>query len=250
MGVYLGHSPRHASNVALVLNITTGHVSPQYHLIFDDDFSTVGSMRIGKVPTNWDRLVEKQRELATTEQFTLQEEWRDQQADAYPQSALNIMQWTTEDEPISEQSRTRPNEGDAIANEGDMIANESDVIANEGECSPATQPAAALTNDNNCELCNQQIGPTESPENLFLPPAIDLTTAGLRRSGRTPKPSQRMNLMAWLKGAACFLAQWMDQQLLIRLLSLPQHLTLRCSTSKKPCVNPIETNSFWPWSRR
>ena len=124
------------------------------------------------------------------------------------------MQRTTEDAPISnkqsEQSRTRPNEGDAIANEGDTITNESDAIANEGGCSQATQPAAASTNNNNGEVCNWQIRPTESSVNLFLPPAIDLTTAGLCRSGRTPKKSQRMNLTAQIKGAACFLAQWMD----------------------------------------
>eukprot|EP00957_Ditylum_brightwellii_P028390 2143696-Ditylum_brightwellii.AAC.1 len=30
-GVYLGHSLMHAGNVALVLNLQTGHVSPQYH---------------------------------------------------------------------------------------------------------------------------------------------------------------------------------------------------------------------------
>jgi len=197
VGVYLGHSPRHAGNIALVLNITTSHVSPQYHRIFDDDFSTVGSMRNRKVPTNWDRLVEKQRELVTTEPFMLQEEWKDQQANAYPQSALSIMQWTTEDAPMSnkesKQNRTRPNKGDAIANKGDAIANKSNAITNEGGCSQATQPAAASTNDNNCEVCNRQIRPMESSENLFLPPAIDLATAGLHRSGRTPKPSQRMN---------------------------------------------------------
>ena len=32
-GVYLGHSPDHASNVALVLNLATGLVSPQYHVV-------------------------------------------------------------------------------------------------------------------------------------------------------------------------------------------------------------------------
>ena len=37
-GVYLGHSPEHASNVALVLNLSTGLVSPQYLLVFDDTF--------------------------------------------------------------------------------------------------------------------------------------------------------------------------------------------------------------------
>jgi len=28
VGVYLGHSPRHAGNIALVLHLTTGHISP------------------------------------------------------------------------------------------------------------------------------------------------------------------------------------------------------------------------------
>eukprot|EP00957_Ditylum_brightwellii_P194325 14799366-Ditylum_brightwellii.AAC.1 len=30
-GIYLGHSPFHAGNVALVFNLQTGHVSLQYH---------------------------------------------------------------------------------------------------------------------------------------------------------------------------------------------------------------------------
>eukprot|EP00957_Ditylum_brightwellii_P177730 13538612-Ditylum_brightwellii.AAC.1 len=32
-GVDLGHSPLHAGNVALVFNLQTGCVSPQYHII-------------------------------------------------------------------------------------------------------------------------------------------------------------------------------------------------------------------------
>ena len=39
LGLYLGFSPFHASSVALVLNPHTGHVSPQYHVVFYDDFS-------------------------------------------------------------------------------------------------------------------------------------------------------------------------------------------------------------------
>ena len=55
-GIYLGHSPDHASNVALVLNLATGLVSPQYHVIFDDDFSTVDFIKNKKEPTNWENL--------------------------------------------------------------------------------------------------------------------------------------------------------------------------------------------------
>ena len=40
-GVYMGMSPNHASSVTLVLNLATGHITPQYHVIFDDNFSTV-----------------------------------------------------------------------------------------------------------------------------------------------------------------------------------------------------------------
>jgi hypothetical protein len=40
-GVYLGHFPLHASNVALVYNPATHHVTPQFHLTFDDYFSSI-----------------------------------------------------------------------------------------------------------------------------------------------------------------------------------------------------------------
>jgi hypothetical protein len=42
-GIYLGISKHHSSTVHLILNPETGHISPQYHCIFDDTFSTVWS---------------------------------------------------------------------------------------------------------------------------------------------------------------------------------------------------------------
>ena len=50
VGIYLGHSPMHAGSVALVLNPKTGHVSLQYHVVFDDNFTTVQHMRDGNLP--------------------------------------------------------------------------------------------------------------------------------------------------------------------------------------------------------
>jgi hypothetical protein len=41
MGQFLGFSREHSSTVALVRNLHTGHVSPQYHVVFDDKFETV-----------------------------------------------------------------------------------------------------------------------------------------------------------------------------------------------------------------
>jgi hypothetical protein len=46
-GVYVGHSLQHAGNIPLVYNPLTTHVSPQYHLTFDNQFTTVtGSMAL------------------------------------------------------------------------------------------------------------------------------------------------------------------------------------------------------------
>lgn len=69
-GIYLGHSPLHASSVALVLNPKTLHVSPQYHVVFDDEFTTVPYMRDGVIPPNWKELVKHSRVLVTDEEFT------------------------------------------------------------------------------------------------------------------------------------------------------------------------------------
>ena len=40
-GMFVGFSPDHSSMVPLVLNLQTGHISPQFHVIFDDSFHTV-----------------------------------------------------------------------------------------------------------------------------------------------------------------------------------------------------------------
>jgi hypothetical protein len=57
MGIYVGCSPSHTSNVALILNPRTGHVSPQFHVVFNDDFTTVQYLCTGMVPPHWADLV-------------------------------------------------------------------------------------------------------------------------------------------------------------------------------------------------
>ena len=56
------HSPAHAGIVALVLNPKTGLISPQFHVVFDDNFSTVPHLRAGTVPENWKQLVDNSQE--------------------------------------------------------------------------------------------------------------------------------------------------------------------------------------------
>ncbi len=50
VGIYLGKSPLHARNVALVMDRTSGRVSPQYHVKHDVNFDTV---RQHPLPCQW-----------------------------------------------------------------------------------------------------------------------------------------------------------------------------------------------------
>jgi hypothetical protein len=51
IGIYVRHSPQHAGNVALILNPQTGCTSPQYHVVFDDDFTTVNDIENSLTPS-------------------------------------------------------------------------------------------------------------------------------------------------------------------------------------------------------
>jgi hypothetical protein len=44
LGLFLGFSDLHSSQEPLVLNIESGHISPQFHVIYDDEFETVHSL--------------------------------------------------------------------------------------------------------------------------------------------------------------------------------------------------------------
>ena len=57
LGIYLGHSPYHVGRVALVMDPKSGFVSPQFYLVFDDNFETVPHLRAGTIPENWAELV-------------------------------------------------------------------------------------------------------------------------------------------------------------------------------------------------
>ena len=56
--VYLRISKHHSSTVNLVLNPETGVISPQYHCVFDDTFSTVWS-NVQFDPAIWECLVQQ-----------------------------------------------------------------------------------------------------------------------------------------------------------------------------------------------
>ena len=90
LGIFVGFSALHSSLVPLVLNVRTGKISPQYHVIFDDKFETVTSLPPGdSIGKQWDRLFKLERECYLDEEYDsdgllktnhlpdLDEEWLD-----------------------------------------------------------------------------------------------------------------------------------------------------------------------------
>jgi len=64
IGVYLGHTPCYTESVALVLSPKTLHVSPQFHVAFDDDFATVPYLVSSESPPIWKEIVQKSEDVS------------------------------------------------------------------------------------------------------------------------------------------------------------------------------------------
>ena len=64
-GQYLGQSSAHSSTIGCILNLNTGWVSPQYHVVYDNLFTTVPNAESGGLldlqnfnADSWSRLIE------------------------------------------------------------------------------------------------------------------------------------------------------------------------------------------------
>ena len=82
-GQFLGMSRRHASTIGLVRNLRTGSISPQFHVVYDEWFTTLPSaVRVDdlQAPDDWIDLLTYSRDRFVTDNGTvppLSEEWLD-----------------------------------------------------------------------------------------------------------------------------------------------------------------------------
>ena len=74
-GIYIGHSSFHVVSVALVINPVTGHISPQFHVVFDDECSTVPFMREVTIPPKFYRSFEIYLTERCTRGYFLKNTW-------------------------------------------------------------------------------------------------------------------------------------------------------------------------------
>ena len=103
MGIYLGHSPTHAGSVAMVLNPRTLHVSPQYHVVFDDTFSTLEHMEKGTIPSNWKELVAASEDIQPEETKELDNLWNNPKLEEMENEDSHL-----NDESVSNDSQSTP----------------------------------------------------------------------------------------------------------------------------------------------
>ena len=77
--IFMGISPSHSSNVPLVLNLKTGTISPQFHVVLDDYFTTVMSISDSDdPPAHWENLFHESRfhtEFDEHKQVSLHGDW-------------------------------------------------------------------------------------------------------------------------------------------------------------------------------
>jgi hypothetical protein len=63
LGLFLGFSEVHSSQVPLILNVETKKISPQFHVIFDDNFHTVNLLqRNTNINEQWKDILRLERE--------------------------------------------------------------------------------------------------------------------------------------------------------------------------------------------
>ena len=133
-GVYLGLSPDHASNVGLIFNPTTRHVSPQYHVVYDDDFTSVVHQSAPTWPKIFEHLYKTSRDEPPDDPLASSPSWTSSSAkpshtsvDCSQQSPESVSEEVALPTPTSSLSEgapfnldtcesltTSPSEGDSI----------------------------------------------------------------------------------------------------------------------------------------
>ena len=125
--IYLGRSPAHAENVALVLNHNTVLVSPQFHVVFDEDFTTVPRLQKVTVPPNWNKLVIGSQEKSTDAFFDLTKTWfqptNDESADEIFSSIPTVNKGAGQTSSLV----TRVSEGDNLPTTAQASKGDSDT---------------------------------------------------------------------------------------------------------------------------
>ncbi len=200
IGIYLGQSPIHNRNVALVLNRYTGLVSPQFHVKMDTGFYTIQQQTLDsqwQVKTHFVREQRKAKRKAatTTSPEGAREEKRthsEQERMTSEQEGASRQEGATKEH--DEESK-KPHTGD-----GDSVSGSNSIHEVETRKQNEMQMPTGKGNlDYERRLESQQrIDPNGSAKSLDTNAHVEThhhsteIRSGPRRSGRTRKPVERL----------------------------------------------------------
>ncbi|KAL7496856.1 hypothetical protein ACHAWT_005049 [Skeletonema menzelii] len=266
IGVYCGHSPLHAGNVALVFNPRTGRVSPQFHCVFDDDFTTVPYMERGEVPPNWEDLCRHSFESAEdesvaaalnylsswtgTEQVQKVEEATS--LDALSELAVRAVSKDPLSDPFAVSFDQQPsnlissstNLNHRSTSEGDDLPRQLDQ-PDVATLEPASKRQRKLPDDTSGQPINLMTDfdaasdTDEDQQNkLLMPVRVNLHEAGLRRSKRIQENNAKQAKAHVTFGKKCALA---TVSLFALLTSVPD-ITMPAVPSRPLPANPTRWN--------
>ena len=179
LGIYLGQSPIHNQNVALVLDIESGYMSPQFHVKFDTSFHTVRQQTMPK--STWlhaTKFIEEKDKRTNL----------DQPKTASPQTKWRKHVHFSEGEPMG--PPMPPSEGAKPAPQGPKTGPKHAKIPT----SVHNQRVQGATTPRDTNLPQKQ-GRTSQPadrEEVAATPGKLDSPNGLRRSRREKQPSKRL----------------------------------------------------------
>jgi hypothetical protein len=185
LGIYVGHSPSHAGLVALFLNPRTGHISPQFHVVFDDLFTTVPYMKKSELPPNWAELVEKSSERVTDEDYDLAKTWFFPDADSGDIAMQEI-----------NNSRTLAgNSGNLVQT---TLPSEHHVLPRHKIDFSRSNNATGISQEDSipCPYLDSVTDSLPLQDGLLAPTLINLETSGLQQSPRILALNNNNNVLA------------------------------------------------------
>ncbi len=149
-GKFVGLSSVHASNVALVLNQKTSQISPQFHLLFDDFFTTVKGIEVEHAPDldhiNWEEFIAihgTEKYIDDEDHVPSNDSWSSSDTHRQPQREMDLEEDDLQDAPLEnvlEESPTGP------------TPEASSLVEPEVEPSNGTEVDSSVLNDQDTEM--------------------------------------------------------------------------------------------------
>jgi hypothetical protein len=260
MGMFLGFSHEHSSLVPPVLNLRTGHVSPQYLIIFDNNFETVPSLSL-----NCSDIDDKFAALFDT---TACDSYLDQKIDDDNSFSLSLLDTSWNDDSDAPEGDSDAPEGDSKAPEG-VSANSEGATAgfNCNNPPPLQRQSRSTRNQSPAYAAAAILATTALPLTAALHTQADLPAGVMNKPSRNPSYQPTGCLVyrdlaeaSVLKSpwanvvASAFTAGYSGKALLAQFahngskLPGPQMLCVQSMLELEPDLSPIDTDDLTPAS--